>query len=414
MAEEKFYSALHWAKKAEKSADLAKQYGNDKINQTHITNCITEIPQDIKLELVDGVLTLKAGSKVYVPNGKNADGSNKFDVVVIASDLSWGDNVSDSQSIFCVASDGREIWVRNKANSVSGDNVTTKDGFSYNTTLNKINWYNLSSQIQDGDYSFPICIVSSDGSKLTSIDQVFNGFGYIGSTVFALPNVKGLIPDGRNEDGSLRNKEYGFDNVTTWMVVGNTNYQQSGIWVSPIDKTWYLANVYYETDGEPAVDGNHALWFNPRNNAVKTTTNGGPTWTTKQFVRIGQLSSTAKTITSVSFDKSFRAVDYSDSSWIAQQAMPSDKYIDLTLGASGTKYTAPANGWFVVRKRTAAANQGLFFGISNGVQFENYNPVSGAIIGLAVPAKRGDVLNTSYSASGATEMFRFIYAEGDK
>ena len=42
---------------------------------THITNCITKIPQDIKLELVDGTLTLKAGSKIY--DGNNLLKNNK-------------------------------------------------------------------------------------------------------------------------------------------------------------------------------------------------------------------------------------------------------------------------------------------------------------------------------------------------
>ena len=58
------------------------------LNKTQITNCITEIPQDIKLELNNGVLTLKAGSKVYVPNGFEADGTTrKFDEIVFDSDL---------------------------------------------------------------------------------------------------------------------------------------------------------------------------------------------------------------------------------------------------------------------------------------------------------------------------------------
>lgn len=48
---------------------------NNTLNTSQITNCITEIPQDIKLELVDGTLTLKAGSKVYIPNGFEADGT---------------------------------------------------------------------------------------------------------------------------------------------------------------------------------------------------------------------------------------------------------------------------------------------------------------------------------------------------
>ena len=52
------------------------------------TNCITEIPQDIKLELADGVLTLKAGSKVYVPNGFEEDGTTpKFDEIKVNTDL---------------------------------------------------------------------------------------------------------------------------------------------------------------------------------------------------------------------------------------------------------------------------------------------------------------------------------------
>ena len=34
---------------------------------SRITNCITKIPQDIKLELTNGTLTLKAGSKIYIP-----------------------------------------------------------------------------------------------------------------------------------------------------------------------------------------------------------------------------------------------------------------------------------------------------------------------------------------------------------
>ena len=36
---------------------------------------------------------------------------------------------------------------------------------------------------------------------------------------------------------------------------------------------------------------------------------------------------------------------------------PSSRYEDLILGATGTKYTAPANGWFFISKKTASTNQ---------------------------------------------------------
>jgi hypothetical protein len=40
---------------------------DDSLKTSQITNCITEIPQDIVLTLSSGTLTLKSGSKVYKP-----------------------------------------------------------------------------------------------------------------------------------------------------------------------------------------------------------------------------------------------------------------------------------------------------------------------------------------------------------
>ena len=46
---------------------VKSEFQSNLLNYT--TNRILEIPQDIKLELNNGTLTLTAGSKVYVPNG---------------------------------------------------------------------------------------------------------------------------------------------------------------------------------------------------------------------------------------------------------------------------------------------------------------------------------------------------------
>lgn len=55
-------------------------------------NCITKIPQDIKIELNNGILTLKAGSKIYVPNGFEQDGiTKKFITVTVSNDLTVGE-----------------------------------------------------------------------------------------------------------------------------------------------------------------------------------------------------------------------------------------------------------------------------------------------------------------------------------
>lgn len=93
---------------------------------------------------------------------------------------------------------------------------------------------------------------------------------------------------------------------------------------------------------------------------------------------------------------------------------PSDRYDDLELGASGTEYVAPANGYFYIDKITSSTNQ--YFNFTNktvgyGLTFQPN--ASGAVIRFPFKAKKGDVISAVYSAAGATQAFRFIYAEGE-
>ena len=84
------------------NASLTESLQSNLLNYT--TNRILEIPQDIKLELNNGTLTLKAGSKLYRPNGFEADGTTpKFDEVVITVDktgLEWFSTDINDEMIF--------------------------------------------------------------------------------------------------------------------------------------------------------------------------------------------------------------------------------------------------------------------------------------------------------------------------
>ena len=183
--------------------------GNDVQNyrDKYITNCVTELPNDIKLELyTDGnyqKLKIKAGSKIYYPNGVN-----NFDSVVLEN---------DETTINYVANDGELYVFRRNAPGTTGyfaariDQISSgtssdssTNGVFYNTTTNRIDWYEGGNR-GDRLYSFPICKITVSNGTITSIDQVFNGFGYIGSILFGLPNVKYLVPNGFNkEDGTLK------------------------------------------------------------------------------------------------------------------------------------------------------------------------------------------------------------------
>lgn len=189
--------APNQANRAKQYADKAQAVTEGTLNETQITNCITEIPQDIKLELNNGTLTLKAGSKVYVPNGPGV-----FDVVNITSDKNFTYS-SNGQVLIITDSLGNMSRCVYPAESGSTEPASKTTGtLWYDTTNNYCKRWNGSAW---ENRSLPIAIVTVSGGQITSIDQVFNGFGYIGSTAFALPGVKGLAPDGRNEDGSLKN-----------------------------------------------------------------------------------------------------------------------------------------------------------------------------------------------------------------
>jgi hypothetical protein len=364
---------------------------NNTLNTSQITNCITEIPQDIKLELKDGTLTLKAGSKVYVPNGAGV-----FDEVVVKSDIP---NVAEQLSgtnkwLLCVNQNGNATFPRVLANCVSGAGVTATAGWVYDTTTNLINWYNASGVKQSGNFSLPVCIISTTDGVPTSIDQVFNGFGYIGSTIFALPGVKGLIPNGRNADGSLKNIEF----TTSSVYIFNNTVTRNSANISIFNNGIIARNTLIYDD---SLNLNY-------NGSIFT-----------QEMNCGILSSDSTgRIISFAPKTAFRAVDRNDSSWLSGLGMPSNRYIDLTLGASGTGYTAPANGYFSLLKTATASGQYItlysFFGEQPAkLCCMAFAPGSGYDVGAFIPARRGDVINISYTAGGTLTYFRFVYAEGE-
>ena len=289
-----------------------------------ITNCITEIPQDIKLELNNGTLTLKAGSKVYVPNGKNADGSNKFDEVVTTQDLSataQSLGLTDGGGLLYCMPNSSSIWVE-----VLNESGTTNPSLPwttyYNTSENKVYRFASSNTTSAHQGSFSIAKVSFSNSTLTSIDQVFNGFGYIGSTVFALPGVKGLIPNGRNADGSLRNIEYTQNVVAVYTASSgasgayNMNSQMNGA-IYPLD-----------------------CYYNNNDNIIKLPNGELGTY---QYI-FGTITFQSGRITSFQPKTTFHALDYNDKATVVGWGMPDySAGIDITTG-----YTAPTDGFVVL------------------------------------------------------------------
>ena len=100
-----------------------------------------------------------------------------------------------------------------------------------------------------------------------------------------------------------------------------------------------------------------------------------------------------------------------DSSWIATQTMPSTKYTNLTLGATGSTFAAPATGWVYLDKKTAAANQSIT--VTNTTLAINNTSISPAAgtCRILVPIQKGHTFAVHYTAAGEVTIFRFYYAE---
>lgn len=224
-------SAKYWAEQAKTSTA-------GTLNETILTNCLTEIPQDIKLELADGTLTLKAGSKVYVPNGVG-----KFDIKTLSKDLQYKGHYSDTRMIV-VNSNLQGLDGLSPESMYSGNSApkNTKYMFWYDTANNIIKLSIDTGSSWTGQYSLPICIETSSSSAITSIDQVFNGFGYIGNTIFALPSIKGLIPNGFNTDGSLNSTEFTTTSVLTYSYINANSGVLIGINANSLASDKYVYN----------------------------------------------------------------------------------------------------------------------------------------------------------------------------
>lgn len=109
-------------------------------------------------------------------------------------------------------------------------------------------------------------------------------------------------------------------------------------------------------------------------------------------------------------------MDNSISSQVAHMAMPSDEYIDLTLGASGTTYTAPADGWVMVRLRATAVGQYIQL-VNQSSALQSWVTAGAAgLLACFIPVGANDRYAISYTCplGGADEIKRFIYAVGAK
>ena len=384
---------------------------NEQVGYNQITNCITEIPQDIKLEINNGIITLKAGSKVYNGNGI---------LKTTTTDISSANANYDGQVLIALSKDFDVLLT----GFVPGESVselpTSAASFKiyYNTTDKK-----CYLDTTDGwqECSLPIALGTSTVSSWVSIDQVFNGFGFIGSTVFALPGIKGLVGNEKNSFGTNNNELVEINEVLTATRTWNGSPAQKIAYiVNPEEGTlpfWFWDSLVI-SKSEPYAQ--YTIWYNPDTNVTKiyNALSGQGSWVNCKAIFLGMVGGETNTskVTSFSFKTCFQTIDINDTAFIAQQAMPNDKKSILNIfnpSITETQQTflAPANGFISVRGNDStpvvlrnSTNTNVAIGIT----------ISSSMTEGYIPIGKNQTATIQTAGGTATIAFSaFIFAQGE-
>ncbi len=240
---------------------------------------------------------------------------------------------------------------------------------------------------------------------------------YSGNSLTLKSGLKILCCDGLNSDGTLKNSEVILDNDVTRNFSGlPTGLRYIGYNKTTNEILYY--NTYYVSNTQPNIDTSKSeIWYNPQENFTYVHDTNEDIWTkvTNRCV-LGTMFSSS-TGTEFNMYQPVELLKRSDKAEIAGWGFPSDRFDDLTLGASGSTYTAPANGWFWIQKLSSSTRQFLtpIIKDSNGnikYTLTSQPTAAGYDAEILAPVSKGDVININYSLDGATKSFRFVYAEG--
>lgn len=102
-------------------------------------------------------------------------------------------------------------------------------------------------------------------------------------------------------------------------------------------------------------------------------------------------------------------------SYVSGLGMLSSKYVDLTLGASGSTYTAPANGYYSLDKQSTSNISQIWISNSVWIDGRSGQQNNSYIQFVTPPCQKGDIITVMYVDIKPTSgLFRFVYAEGSK
>ena len=311
--------------------------------------------------------------------------------------------------------------------SISAMNSSTTQpsaGVWYNPDTGETKWSN------DGTTwspcSLPLCVFTCNGTIYDNIEQILNGISYLDGYLFIFPGVKGICPNIRYDNSEKYGSEITVTNFTKYKAdpawgTGLTNrnfylriHSSGSVNIQPDSRIYYnkwdrncKAGYYFFEDQ------NVWYWWNPDNEEF-----------VKQYFFLAAsfkatISSTSFKISNLKILEPPSVLTTNDFSKISLASLPSDRVLNLTLGASGSTYTAPANGWVTISKNANTSSSDttiryLYVKDNNTSMMDYISANSGTTACIVTfPVYKGEDFNVIYNATGTTVQFSFIYAQGE-
>ena len=316
---------------------------SNKLDSRYISNCVLEVPQDVNIEVTydfpnPGSLSpiriiAKAGSKVYIPDGFEQDGTTrKFITREITEDKDHPAGDGLNQVFVFTPGSG----VTHFDQHFGGDTAPTVSGTAlwYDTATNYIkSTMDSGTTWNVSGYSLPMAVFDKTNDVYTNV-TTFNGVGYIGNTLFRISKISGLIPNGRNTDGTSQN--IGFSTNSSVAIRTFIN-PPDGINYISLTSNSFAFNQYYRYDQTKNIQyGNDNIPFS----------------TALHFAEINVKNNK---IISLNNKNVFQALDYNNETMLGLGMPDYSSPVQLSWNLN---YTASENGWLIAW--ADASNSGTF------------------------------------------------------
>lgn len=166
-----------------------------------ISNCVLDIPQNLKCELSGTTYTLKAGS-VRVKLGET------YTTQTLVNDLTLTIDVSTDGRFVIIGSSNNEAQINiEKISSGTTTPLTKTTDYFWNITDKLMyRWVSADSMYKPfSTWYYPSCLidvvsgVASFAKDSNGNDMIFNGAGFMGHHAFVYPNVTVFYPNGYSD-----------------------------------------------------------------------------------------------------------------------------------------------------------------------------------------------------------------------